>query len=298
MVCRAAGGVKMSTIRKAYGILVGMKGGQKVGGFTIVETLIVLAVTGLLFVSAAAAISGRQNRTEFEQSVRQIHAQIQQTINEVSIGFYPSQNNFSCSAGASAPIISTGGPNQQGKNADCIFMGKVMQFQVGGLTPEHYAIYSLAGLRKTSAGADPASLAQAAPRAIAPSTSNPSWPNVTQIKPQQYGLTTAWMRYNNGSNQNTGAVAFVSSVSHYSSANGSQQVDLVPITNNTLGAMPNAMAETINTRIATSPVNPSGGVTICFASAGSNQSGLVTIGGNNRQLAATLKVISGNRTCS
>src|SRR6187551_190361 len=123
-------GVKMSANQKAYAILNCMKGGRKSSGFTIVETLIVLAVTGGLFVAAAAMISGRQTRTEFEQSVRKIHAQIQQTINEASIGYYPNKNNFSCAAGGSGPIITAASPASQGQNEGCMFLGKVMQFQV------------------------------------------------------------------------------------------------------------------------------------------------------------------------
>src|SRR5688572_4270761 len=74
-------------------------------GFTVVEVLIVLAITGLLFVSAAVMIAGRQNRTAFEQSVRNIHSQIQAAIDEVIVGHYPNNGNFDCNATGSGPSI-------------------------------------------------------------------------------------------------------------------------------------------------------------------------------------------------
>jgi hypothetical protein len=43
--------------------------------------------------------------------------------------------------------------------------------------------------------------------------------------------------------------------------------------------------------------NPSNGVSICFASGGTNQSGLVTIGGSGHPLSVTLKVMESTKTC-
>ena|SRR5476651_379650 len=45
-------------------------------GFTIVEVLIVLAVTGILFASTLSLMSGRQNRAEFTQAINNIKSQI------------------------------------------------------------------------------------------------------------------------------------------------------------------------------------------------------------------------------
>src|SRR5688572_13139275 len=94
------------------------------GGFTVIEVIIVLAISGALFVSAAIMISGRQNQTAFDQSVQQIHSQIQQALNEVSAGYYPNNTDFQCTAlvSGSPPTISSGSASQ-GTNSGCIFLG-------------------------------------------------------------------------------------------------------------------------------------------------------------------------------
>src|SRR6266511_2117091 len=126
---------KRSFAQDAYGILETMKGGKKARGFTVVETLIVLAVTGGLFVAIAATLSGRQNRTQFTQAIQEIQSQIQQVVNDVGSGYFPSTNNFSCSATLAGPSIATGSA-EQGSNAGCVFIGKAIQFGVAGTDPE------------------------------------------------------------------------------------------------------------------------------------------------------------------
>lgn len=282
--------------RSAYGILERMKGGKKARGFTVMETLIVLAVTGGLFLAVAATLSGRQQRTQFEQAINDVRSQIQQVVNDVGTGFYPSLANFRCTAGASGPVIVSGSIDQ-GENAGCIFMGKVIQFRVNGTDPEEYRIYSTAGLQRTTTGDEVATYAQARPRVLSPSTSSPSVPDITEKKKLQFGLTTLWMR--NGA-ANIGAVGFINKLATYSSGSivsGAQQVDVVPVNGTSLNATQLAGAQSINANLQTSTPNPANGVTMCFVSGGTNQSGLITIGSNGRQLSVTLSIRS-NRTCT
>ncbi|MGI0135266.1 MAG: type II secretion system protein, partial [Candidatus Micrarchaeaceae archaeon] len=86
-------------------------------GFTIVETMIVLAITGALFIAIASTLAGRQNSAEFNHAIQTVQAQIQQTVNQVSAGFYPSNSNFTCSASGSAVIFNSGAVGQ-GSNQD------------------------------------------------------------------------------------------------------------------------------------------------------------------------------------
>jgi hypothetical protein len=71
---------------------------------------------------------------------------------------------------------------------------------------------------------------------------------------------------------------------------------VLPVSGTSLNTTPAAAAEAINSRLGTSPINV-GGVRICFVSGGTDESGLITIGSNNRQLSVTLS-IKGNKTCS
>ncbi len=304
----------------AYGILMAMMVGGDArlthprarqraiaSGFTIIETMVVLAVTGMLFVVVAATLSGRQNAAEFTHAIQSVQAQVQQTIDQVSAGFFPDQTNFTCTAGPNMVLIAAG-PNTQGTNQDCVFLGKVMQFKVSGTDPEQYEVYTIAGLRNATAG-------PASPFATAGATvvgNNGVYNGYATTGMLEYGLTTQWVRANGVA---VGAVGFLMEPGDLSSggvsgfSSGSQQVDLIPIRptalNQTMALAVAGIEDSESgagglrdpTLTASAPINPSGGVQICFASGGTNQSGLITIGGSGRQLIVKLDVKS-NRTCS
>jgi type II secretory pathway pseudopilin PulG len=81
-------------------------------GYTIVEVMVVLAVTTALFVAAAIAFSGRQARVEFTESVRNYESRLQAMISDVSNGYYQSD-----------PIEY---PGATGTHEDSIFLGKMI----------------------------------------------------------------------------------------------------------------------------------------------------------------------------
>ena len=269
-----------------------MRRGRKQRGFTIVEVLIVLAVTSAMFFMAAMAINGKQNEAEFQQSINDIRSSIQQEIDQVAAGDYTDTGNFTCN-GTLGNVIITPGVNKQGSNTGCIFLGKVLQFGVHGTSPEQYISYSIAGLQDNNG-----SLVAAMPVAVAPgATTNTSYPNASVAGELHNGLHVVSMKYNGIS---IGAVGFISSLGQYSGTtllSGSQTIDLVPINTSALNTTSASTVDAINQHLATSPQNPSGGVQICFASAGTNDSGLITIGGGGRNISVTLQ-IKGNLTCT
>jgi type II secretory pathway pseudopilin PulG len=276
-----------------------MKGGRKARGFTIIETLLVLGISAGLFVAVAAALSGRQGRTEFSQGVQDIKNQIQQQINDIGSGLYGNTNNFSCSAGALGPNISSIGSGNQGANTGCIFLGKAIQFKVAGSSnPEQFRVYPIAALQRDAAGAEVTSYAIARPKVVAPSSSDATIPDASTTGRLLYNVTTQNVTYNGTPGTQIGAIAFVNSLaSATGDLVGSQRVNVIPINTTTLNMGSAAAVQAINTTLATSPVNPSGGVRLCFVSGSTNQSGLITIGGNNRELEVTLS-IKENTTCS
>lgn len=305
-LCHMKGGSPVSRILAAWhnGETQQSVASVKSKGFTIVEVLIVLAVTGALFLSAAIIISGRTNRTQFEQSINEITARIRVTINEVSTGFYPNMNNFQCTRNGAATQISSGNA-EQGTNADCVFLGKVMQFGVPDTDPQQYVIYPVAALRTDAQGNEIQNLTAASAKAIAPTTSQPSRPNSSSSDTLQYGLTAVEVYYKtsaSGAKNAIGAFGFMNSQAQYANSqivSGSTQVSLVPIPGTSLNQSTTAAAQAIDTALAqaSTPVNPAGGVFICFKSGGTNQSGLVQIGGSGgRQLSVTLKIV-GNQSC-
>lgn len=278
-----------------------MRGGKKARGFTLIETMIVLAVTGGLFLAIAASLAGKQQRTQFEQAVNDIQSRMQQAINDVAVGFYPGSNTFTCSATAGGPSFSAG-TTAQGANTGCIFVGKAIQFDVSGTSdPESINLYTIAGLRLnpvTSRQVD--SYVSARPEVVTA---------VTERQTLQYGINTLWVRYT-GSAADAGIIAFTNSLSSYSGTgtlvSGAQHVRLLPIKggnknmNETAArtAIRNYMRGTSGATPDTD-VDPSSGVTICFTSGGTNQSALMTIGSNNRQLSVNVQIKpDGNVTCA
>jgi prepilin-type N-terminal cleavage/methylation domain-containing protein len=266
-------------------------------GFTIVEVMIVLAITGLLFISAAVTMNGRTNKTQFQQSINDVASALRQNINSTAIGYYPNSDNFNCQNSSGALKI-TGGSNKQGMNNDCIFLGKVVQFGVTGTDPQQYATFPIAALRVDTNGEEVHDIAMANPTAIYPSPQQPNAPNDVSTDKLMYGLTVSKMIYNNSTTNTIGSFAVISDLSTYSYSDsklqsGSQQLILVPIATSGLNSSIGSMASTINQKLATS-VKATAGIQICFDSGTTDQSGLVTIGGSGgQQLNVSLAIKNG-----
>lgn len=135
-----------------------MMGGRSQIGYTIVEVLMVLAASGLILIIAIDAIEGKVNKTEFKTAISDIKTQIQLTMNEVPNGVYQPINNsgtycdITTNAALPAPYkrpvqfynIPAGTTVSQGQNYGCIFIGKIMQFDVNNDTSA-YNIFNLMG---------------------------------------------------------------------------------------------------------------------------------------------------------
>lgn len=120
-----------------------MNGGKSHAGYTIVEVMIVLAVSGIMFLIAANFISGKQARTAFTSGTNTFTSRMQEVATQVQTGQY-SDVNFGCTATATSISINSNDTNSQGTNSDCIFMGKFIHFSVGGDTKK-YDVMMLAG---------------------------------------------------------------------------------------------------------------------------------------------------------
>lgn len=90
---------------------------KKQTGFTIVETLIVIAVTGALFLSTSILVSGQIARYHYRSSMFQLQSVIQSQFNSVQSGFYPDSDVKDCSG---TSIIT----DDLGKSTTCVIVGK------------------------------------------------------------------------------------------------------------------------------------------------------------------------------
>lgn len=278
------------------------QGGSKAAerGFTIVETLIVLAVTGALFISAATLISGRQNRTQFTTAINNLQQQLQQVINEATSGYYPNNSAFNCTRQVlTGPSITAAASNNQGSHGDCLFLGKVLYF---GNIPDktQYAVYSVAGNRLNSTGAPAKTLAEAKPVMLAPGvTTNSSAPDLTVLNKFENG-----MEFVGSGGSLTGtvfALGVLNSVGTASTTdNGTATFGLYAFTGGTWAAS-NFKDVTDNldrSAIMVGSLTQVSGNTpytqFCIASGSTNDSGLFNIDGN---LHVSLTVKLGSKTC-
>ncbi len=115
------------------------------GGFTILETMIVTAVSAAMLVSAVTLFSGEQSKTQFNQSLRDIESVIQDVINDTETGYFPNLGDTDCDVSSGEPVIGSGG-DEQGANLDCIFLGKTMHFR-----QDRIDVYPIIGVKNISA---------------------------------------------------------------------------------------------------------------------------------------------------
>jgi type II secretory pathway pseudopilin PulG len=130
------------------------------GGYTIVEVIIVLTVSALLFAASVAGYNMQNQRTAFTDSVNNLAQDIQDVLNDVDNGFYPSDSSFTCTAPANGnPVIDPTTPSQQGTNTGCIFVGKAIQFAPAGTNSAALDVYTVVGRRiKDGTANDPVSV--------------------------------------------------------------------------------------------------------------------------------------------
>jgi len=284
-----------------------MKGG-KTQGFTIVETLIFLAVSGLLSAMAFVMVAGQQQRAEFNYGVRDFANRIQDIVNDVSAGFYEKTANFTCTAGSQGPpFIVSSDDDKQGTNNECIFIGKVIQFAPSDVDePEpdmSYRVFTVAGRRLIENGKEEVGdLKQTQPTTSTPSSADPNAVDLTSVHTNPYGLTVKWvMAAPTAGYADFGAVGFFTNFAGYNNnllESGARNVDVVAITNSELRQTRNETVELIRDlkdedRIPLT--NPASGVRICLESSGGNDYAILKIGGNLRQLVSDLEFGAG--TC-
>lgn len=135
-----------------------MKGGKvplklisKQLGYTIVEVMIVLAVSGLMFLMAVIFINGKQQTAAFKQSTNEMTSRIQKIANDVMDGQY-SDVPLECSLSASQVSATYNSGNSQGTNSDCVFLGKITHFYKAssGQPVQKFEVLSMADKRSVN----------------------------------------------------------------------------------------------------------------------------------------------------
>lgn len=292
--------VKRRRLWYTEGIMSGGKNKQpQSSGYTIIEVLIFLAVSGLMFLSAILFISGKQANAEYQQGMNDLNSQINTTINDVANGYYPSSQDFTCTvADEAAPPAFThlpAGTQETGTNAGCTFLGKVMQFGVNGTNGVGYNIYSVAGRRYATGSTDspPLDFSHAQPTAA----DNGGNVNLTVKKNLLWGLQLTGMYKvtyttpTKASYAPIGAIGFFGDFGNVSGGvlqSGAQSVVVTDVPNSALDDTETATIAHI--KLITTSYTSEMGVLLCLQD-GKGHKGSITIGSQNGdQLQTDLKM--------
>lgn len=272
-----------------------MRVGTDYRGYTILEVMIFLAVSGFMFLIAASFVTGKQSTAEFKQGTSEMNSQLRQVIGDVSNGFFPSTNDFTCLANPSG-IVFNSSSNTQGQNEGCVFMGKILQFAPSdGGGSAYYNVMTVAGLRNVGGvptGLPPQSFAEAAPQIV----SKNSVVNLTRNRAIQWNLTVTRVYKTNtsGTYTDTGSIGVFNgfgTVANNNLQSGSQSSIALAIPGTSLGQPSSAVATLVKNPATRSQMdtdsakNPD--VSVCLKGNGARQYALIRIGGGNGERLTT-----------
>jgi prepilin-type N-terminal cleavage/methylation domain-containing protein len=119
------------------------------GGYTIVEVIIVLAISGALFAAAVTVFGGKQGRTQFTQAMQDVDSQIRSMVNDVGVSLYPEAGQYSCSISGSGRAVLTATPTGVATNGACIYLGEAFQADTSAGAGKIYS-YTVLGRRLSS----------------------------------------------------------------------------------------------------------------------------------------------------
>jgi prepilin-type N-terminal cleavage/methylation domain-containing protein len=265
-----------------------MKGGKRPLGYTIVEVMIVLAISGVMFAIAASFISGKQAKTEFTEGTNDFTSQVQGVISQVIDGQF-SDVALTCTAGAALSFNT--GAAQGGQAAPCVFVGKFLHFSESN-NPSNYEIFSLAGSRNVTSLTGPPPITPVAlpyaQTADADLTSQEVIPQGLSINNNE--ANPIQVVDSNGVTRNTFGFGFVQSLGSSNGNggfnNGGQTVGLVYSS----GLGSNNLNETGAAGAITGTLLPATSASICLTDG--TRYAQVLVGTNGNQLSATLKVVA------
>lgn len=264
------------------------------GGFTIVEVMIVLAVTSAILISAMSLIGRSQNRTTFSQAVNDINTQISSMSNNVANGYFastlPPSKDCNAPGSSGVPVFVTHGANTN--NGSCVYLGRIIQFTKN----QDFYFHNVMGRRQVGNPAKEATnMGEAEPQIIEPIPlslpTTSTYPPTSQGGLLQGGLKVGYVLYSNGGNWlPTSGIAFMGSLTTYNSTgsveSGAQTVDVFATVDNSVTDTKEKFISLFDTTFASlysAQKNPSNGIKICFDSGTTNEHAIITIGGHDRR---------------
>lgn len=258
-------------------------------GYTIVEMLIVLAVSAVTAVSAFAIIRGQQGKNEFRTSVRDFEVKLTDIANDVAKGYFPNMGSaYTCTV-SPVGIAITNSPltnEEQGSSQECVFAGKVVEFEPG-TNPRQMRVITMAARRKARDNKNVTSLASLLDGDMRPVTVLDEPLNLL------HGLRVQSVR---AGASNPSSIAFLSGFTNRASTVGSitgaPETDVYWINNTAFGSATPVGPELAVIGNYQAP-NATTGIDICLDTGGGAPSAIVTLGSDGRQLTTTTVIRPG-----
>jgi len=121
---------------------------KRTSGFTIVELVTVLAITGVLFIGVVALVQTQNARSQFAQGISDLENNINKIVTDLHSGVDQTALKDNCTASPpSFPQLTSGG-NGIGANGGCLFLGKALQVNPGTGSNNVIYVYTVIGNRQ------------------------------------------------------------------------------------------------------------------------------------------------------
>jgi prepilin-type N-terminal cleavage/methylation domain-containing protein len=124
-------------------------------GYTIIEVLIVLAISASILFVAISVFAGKNNSTLFSQGMQDLASKIKVYTNQVTSGMSPDTSGYRCDTSSGHAWFYQG----SGNTSNCLFLGKALL--VSPTPANTISVYTIVGTRNSfSGGVDTGRLAQ------------------------------------------------------------------------------------------------------------------------------------------
>jgi hypothetical protein len=269
-------------------------------GYTIIETMIFLIVSSAFVGTIVTALTQQNKRQQFVQAVDKMQVNLQDTLNDVSTGYYPFGNTLQCTASATGPSVSNGS-NEQGTNSQCIFIGKAIQFAPNSDGIDSYSSYTMVGNRieQVAGGEEVTSLTQAKPKFLGIG----GQAGVYDTFQLESGVEIQKVVSQNPDNtfSTIGGIEVISDFSkresNVVSGNASRSSLARVGTSDLLMTRDNFATLALNPTYVESGVNVEKGIIICLREGNNGRKASITIGGSKQQMSLERTIDSWPGAC-
>ncbi len=253
-----------------------------------------MAVSGALLVSALYFISGTQGKTQFTQAANDVLQQVNAVVNNVANGYYTGSDDVTCTVSGGNPVASDGGSKARGTNKDCVFLGRVLDFN----SPDSFTIRDVVGLRTDSSGGEVTTISGASPTLITRTAGTEQV--VSYRNGLRFRVSPAGASLKDIDGHNLTAVGFFSTLGKRSTVAGhTDQLETSAQQTDFLGMNGNVASVLGGLTQASYDANSNKAIKLCLdSSSADGQRAIITIGSENGRSGASTSMVIDTGECN